>query len=67
MYSFLFSFHFFFLCALKPDILPMNNMCITASYKLDVGGVSLIEFIFPPRSQPRTHILVEELLGFYDY
>jgi hypothetical protein len=45
----------------------MNNMCITAGYKLDVGGVSLIEFIFPPRSQPRTHALVEELLGFYDH
>jgi hypothetical protein len=45
----------------------MNNMCITADYKLDVGGVSLIEVIFPPRSQPRTHALVEELLGFYNH
>ena len=37
----------------------MINVCIAADFRLDIERVSLVEFIFPPRSHPLTQTLVD--------
>jgi hypothetical protein len=39
------------------------NVFTAARLKPDVGGILLIEFIFPLYNQPFTHTLVDQLLG----
>ena len=41
----------------------MIDVCIAASLRPDVEEVLLIKFIFPPRNQPLTQTLVDQLLG----